>query len=567
MAATRRPLTRGLSARTTVRGAAVSLLVCLVATAAAAEKPSPANKPQPVSLPGTAGSAALVATGNGLTTAGLYIAGRRQWALWGDWPAEANARTAADGGRAPALDKDLLAQVRDLTPATAGLARRASSASAVAVLSSPRGTGPFLAVSSLLGGKGPLASDGELAAWYETLAVAAQTTDRAFAASARANDDLTFADLLQHPGKYRGKVVRFQGRLRKLRRVEPPAVARDQGVKDLYEGWLYLDLPDESPVAVVVTELPGGLKPGDKLNVPAEVNGFFFKKLILNARHLEMMPLVVGRTLRVHKAAQPARAAKAAADPDQARAPNIDQLLIDVKDGTRTPKPWPRVEEFLSYCKTILVASKTPEQAFINSAGPNRHITFAQLHTDPARYRGKVVQVVGRLKRVRQEDVPDYLQARGLTRLYEGWIFGKTYGSNPWCVLFTELPPDIKIGEDVDYNVIFDGYFFKKYRYTAAKDDRYTPLLIGRTIRLEKKPAAPTQRAVFDHGFIVTLTALIGGTIFLAVGLSWWFRRGDRRLHRRLAASRDQPAFEDGPTHTPGPGPGADETGYRLNGP
>src|SRR5262249_41361639 len=173
------------------------------------------------------------------------------------------------------------------------------------------------------------------------------------------------------------------------------------------------------------------------------------------------------------------------------------------------------------------------------------------------------IPLEGRLARLRKLDVDRFLKLRGVKQLYEGWVFGTTYAANPWCIVFTELPPGMKVGEDVDYRVAFNGYFFKKYRYRAAKGDYFTPLLVGRTVRLTRKPAAPSQASAFAESFVVGITGLIAGTVVLVGGLAWWFRRGDRRLHRRLAEVHGQPLLEpasgEHPSHDPaseGNGPG-----------
>jgi len=267
--------------------------------------------------------------------------------------------------------------------------------------------------------------------------------------------------------------------------------------------------------------------------------------------------------------------------PDPEKAPPIDNLLIGVKDRTPTPTSRRNAEEFWGYCETIVRAAQTPAKAFATSARAHRTVTFAHLLNDPDRYRGQVIPVEGRLARLRQWEPPAYVKARGVKQLYEGWIFDYTRGTNPWCVIFADLPTGIQVGEQFkeDLPVRFEGYFFKVYRYRAVNDERYTPLLIGRAVRLGKAPVASGSAGVFSSAFVAGLSALIGGTVLLVLGLGWWFRRGDGRLRSRLAATQGEPFREpdgeSGPSDPPGNGQGPDpgevvppvDPGFRLNGP
>jgi hypothetical protein len=211
------------------------------------------------------------------------------------------------------------------------------------------------------------------------------------------------------------------------------------------------------------------------------------------------------------------------------------------------------VEEFWGYCETVLVAAKTSPEAFANSARANPHLAFAHLHRDPARYRGKVLHIEGWLGRLLRFDAPEYLRFRGVRYLYEAWVFSGNRNTNPYCVHFLELPPGIQTGENIAYPIAFDGYFFKKLRYSAAKEDRYTSLFIARTINRKRMAS---ESASFSNIFVIAFCIVIGGTVLVVVGLTWWFSRGDRRLRSRLTEALPQPAFENAVPELPDPAPG-----------
>jgi hypothetical protein len=228
------------------------------------------------------------------------------------------------------------------------------------------------------------------------------------------------------------------------------------------------------------------------------------------------------------------------------KAPRLDERMLEAVVDKKPLPTYHRIpgtnryegnkEEADAYCSVVLTASKTSPTAFANSSRDNRHVTFGHMFREPEKYRGEVVRVKGTLKRVRKEDAPEQLQKQGIRYLYECWVFSETPNSTPDCIIVTELPEGVEVGEDVSYQVIFDGYFFKKYLYVSGAGPRYALLLIGRTLLV---PAA-----VVATGYILVWLIVIGSVIFLAllltIGLSWWFRRGDAQVRTRLveAAAR-----------------------------
>jgi hypothetical protein len=223
------------------------------------------------------------------------------------------------------------------------------------------------------------------------------------------------------------------------------------------------------------------------------------------------------------------------------KAPKLDEKILQAVEDK---KPLPVIkripgtnrydgnkDEFDAYCSVVLTASQTSEQAFANSSRENRHLTFGHLFREPDKYRGQVVRVKGTVKRIRKEEAPAPLQKQGIKYLYECWVFSETPNSTPECIIVTELPEGVEVGEDVSYQVTFDGYFFKKYLYvTGSGQGRYTLLLIGRTLQV---PAT-----VATTGFMLIWLVVIGSLIAVAIlftfGLGWWFRRGDEQVRARL---------------------------------
>ncbi len=491
------------------RGLILALIICApfspaVATGEEKKKPPEENPALRDVDPRTLASglaARIVAGGNGPGTIGLLLSGR-QLALWGDWPRNTKAERRPPE-KAPALDPRWLGVLRDLKP-----------------FDNSR------------------AANRELKVRNAVLILAAQTPPEALANSARVTRGATVDNLLRDPKRYRGKVVRVRGRLKHLWVEEAPDSLKNQGIENIYDGWIFTDDQDTRLVAVTFSELPGGIKTGNKINYRVEFDGYFLKKQAQTSRDLRVMPWLVGQGIRRYAGPLPKS--------NEKEAPSVKHLLLHVKDGKGVPQtPDKDVEEVWALTETLALAAKTPEKALEESAAKNRYLTtFAHLLRDPAKYRGKVLPLKGYLGRIRKFPAPEYLKARGIQVIYEGWIFPRK--PLAWCVLFTELPEDIKVGSDQNYLVTFNGYFFKKYRYHAEEknEDRFAPLLIGRTIHRYQHPASLDMAGSMSTGFVIGLTTLIGGTVLLVVALSWWFRRGDRRLHRRLAEMQRQPVLE-----------------------
>jgi hypothetical protein len=427
----------------------------------------------------------------------------------------------------------------------------------------------------------------------DTIIAAARTPEETLAQQARKNKEVSLAHILRNPDKYKNKVFHLEGELTRLRSVEPAPYLKKGGVDHLHEGLVLADPLASSPVTVLFSKLPDGVKLGDRLKQRVAVDAVFYKKETVGDKEPRPIPLFIGRTIKPLRETGPVGPGERAKQKDLDTVPPIDALLVGVKDKTRTPTPTSNLEEFWGYSETIVLASRIGSQAFARSARENREATFAHVFNDPDHYRGKVVHVEGRLARLRCWPAPEYVKQRGVANLYEAWIFDATQGTNPWCVIFTDLPSGLDVGEKMNVPVTADGFFFKKYRYTAANDDRYTPLVIGRTLHLEN---APSQSAgAFSAHFLVLLGLMIGGAVVLigalVFGLSWWFRRADHRHRSMLASARaeafpDRPAVEAGvnpfidfpettadglkDAHPASPGPTAppppEEQGFHLNG-
>jgi hypothetical protein len=224
------------------------------------------------------------------------------------------------------------------------------------------------------------------------------------------------------------------------------------------------------------------------------------------------------------------------APPD--RAPVLDpDRLAGVEDKAPVRRVDQNYYEATAYTYVLTEAHKTSAQAFAKSARTD--LSFAHLFEEPEKYRGQVVHIEGRLLRLHKFDAPQLAAREGVPVLYEGWVFGDTYFSNPYCVIVTDVPEWMKPGDRTDYPVAFDGYFFKRYRYKAGDGLRDAPLLIGRTFVERSYPLTPESTGAFTGALLPLFLALLVGTALLVIGLGWWFRRGDRQVRARLSSARE----------------------------
>jgi hypothetical protein len=124
----------------------------------------------------------------------------------------------------------------------------------------------------------PAEARDEEAAFWQAVEFADLTPLDTFRQAASKNAHLTFGHLYGEPAKYRGQVVQFQGRLVRLKRLDPPHHAQLRGIPVLYEAWIYLTQPGSHPLCVIMPRQPDGILVGDGLNHHVTVFGYFFKR-------------------------------------------------------------------------------------------------------------------------------------------------------------------------------------------------------------------------------------------------------------------------------------------------
>ena len=163
-----------------------------------------------------------------------------------------------------------------------------------------------------------------------------------------------------------------------------------------------------------------------------------------------------------------------------------------------------------------------------------RDVPFTTLYDQPENYRAKPLRLRLNVRRILDFDAPE--NSVGVKKVYEAWGWTDDSKSRPYVVVFSELPPGVKVGTEVDHNVVFAGYFLKWMQYETYQGQRQSaPLLLGR-LQPQAPAAAPRASSpwsIWDFAFFA------GGAVIIAFGLRSAFRRNEPR-RRLLAAEGDE---------------------------
>jgi hypothetical protein len=210
-------------------------------------------------------------------------------------------------------------------------------------------------------------------------------------------------------------------------------------------------------------------------------------------------------------------------------------------------------EEYAAYNDALLHARQFPAAEL--EAHANRDVTFLDLVRPVRRdFQFQLLYFQGRLAKLRRLEPTRELASAGVTDLYEGWMFPAN-GSDPLCVLSTELPPGLtpSLGYDPWPPVAVAGYSFKLIHYESSEKDprdashyrvRRAPLLMAHSFTLLPQPDADGGRA-WRTGFLPGMLGVLAGITVVVTALTVLFRRGDRAARRALESRRARNPFDD----------------------
>jgi len=104
--------------------------------------------------------------------------------------------------------------------------------------------------------------------------------------------EVTFAQLFAQPRSFRGRRVRVAGTIRRLQEVAAPA--NPLGIATYWQAWLEPVGGPAAPIVVYFLEIPPGTPTGMRVEVPAVVDGVFFKRWAYQASDaIRLAPLLM----------------------------------------------------------------------------------------------------------------------------------------------------------------------------------------------------------------------------------------------------------------------------------
>jgi len=136
---------------------------------------------------------------------------------------------------------------------------------------------------------------GEAAAWFNLLSVLRDADPAALEKDASA---VGFVQLYQQPEAYRGHLVSFNGR---IRRIQWRDVAKNkEGIAGYYELVLKPQAGPPRPVMAYVLDLPEKLKSlSEEIDEPIQLTGFFFKNWVYAGKNATYVaPVLLARDVR-----------------------------------------------------------------------------------------------------------------------------------------------------------------------------------------------------------------------------------------------------------------------------
>ncbi len=195
-----------------------------------------------------------------------------------------------------------------------------------------------------------------------------------------------------------------------------------------------------------------------------------------------------------------------------------------------------RPEEMFAYNRIVRWVQRQPFDVMRQRAKTD--VLFNDFVQSPNQWRGKLFELKlnARLVREYAEKTQDGVQ------LHEVWGFTTDSGSWVYAAVVVDLPAGMPVGERVDEEVRFVGYFLKLqgYQPKGAKPNSrplFAPLLIGRIRRIQLPPQAANDwewleslPAEFGSYWGVALTVGLTLVIGLAlIGLLVYRRRPKRK--------------------------------------
>jgi hypothetical protein len=168
-----------------------------------------------------------------------------------------------------------------------------------------------------------------------------------------------------------------------------------------------------------------------------------------------------------------------------------------------------------------------------------KRVVYTQLWEQPDKYRGKLIRLRLHIRRILDWEATE--NSAGVRRVYEAWGWTDESKSFPYVVVFTDVPEGIQLGDNLQEEGLFVGYFLKTIAYTAYNKNRSSPLLLGRMKWLGSTVPAHPVVGGSDWFWIYA----VGLPLVLLIASGMWFQmRRLRRVKLPAAPSADEAEME-----------------------
>lgn len=173
-------------------------------------------------------------------------------------------------------------------------------------------------------------------------------------------------------------------------------------------------------------------------------------------------------------------------------------------------------------------------------------ITFLELVKQPEAFRGKPITIRGRVKEVSRQAASK--NRNGITDIYIYFLMLEGGPTSPIRVMSALPPegfpkilePDGETRQKMQEDIVFQGYFLKRFAYQAKDGDRVTPLILThqptwlptKTLREQREDEPFINDVMFSVPVVVVLSfAIVAVVYFLA-------------FHKRKQAEANAPSAE-----------------------
>jgi hypothetical protein len=169
------------------------------------------------------------------------------------------------------------------------------------------------------------------------------------------------------------------------------------------------------------------------------------------------------------------------------------------------------------------------------------HVFITRFLEEPDACRGKLFRLRLHIQQIVDWDAPQ--NPSGVTRVFEARGATDESKSFPYVVVFSELPEGMKLGDQVEEEAVFVGYFMKTLAFTAVKGRISAPLLVGRMRRIGT--VDPTLPVVARRDGNWIWIGVLGVALLFSLSATWLRMRGRYRAKIPSAVPADDAQMED----------------------